>query len=233
MKELYILLFLGVAMVLIFCTLSIGKIHKPLSKYAQRLLNVSIIAVLARAVTLIAVSEAYVSFGFSVFFSTIDWMLLFLIDFCFIYTNGKKSDVAYSILTGVVAFDSISILANNFTDNVFTCYPIITDSGEFYFRVNHGWYFNFHLTLCYSMLFFVAYELIKGIIHTGKLCRSKYIPILVCLVIIVVWNAVYMIFERKIDTSVLGYGVLGLVMNYFAIMHEPKDSSEDENKSIC
>ena len=226
MKEYYLLLFMGVTIVLLFCTLSIGRMKDPLVKYAQRVLNVAILAVMARAVATMTASEHTANIAFSIFFACIDWILLFFIDFCFIYTNGNKNNIWYSILTGVVAFDSVSMVSNIFTGFIYRCYPIITDEGDFYYRTAHLWPFKVHLMLCYAMIVFIMYMLAKQAHTVSRSYRAKYVPIIICFVIIVVWNAVYMFLEKKIDISVFGYGILGLVLNYFALVYEPKDHSE-------
>lgn len=228
MKEYYLLLFMGVTIVLIFCTLIIGKIHDPLVKYAQRLLNVAILAVMVRAVATMTASELTASIAFSIFFACIDWILLLLIDFCFIYTNSKKESLWYHILSAFVAFDSVTMLSNNLTGRVFDCYPVITAGGDFYYRTGQTPLFILHLILCYAMIVFILYLLIKTTVKSAKVYKAKYYPILLCLIVIVVWNGIYMFFERKIDTSVIGYAVLGVVLSYFALVYDPKDVSHNQ-----
>ena len=60
-----------------------------------------------------------------------------------------------------------------------------------------------------------------GVIRSSKLFRERYSVILIAMLSVGVWQTVYIFSRAPIDRSMIGYGVLGLLLFYFSLYYRP------------
>lgn len=157
----------------------------------------------------------------SLYFSGIDWMLVSLTHFIFLYTGRNKTKLsiyARRMIRVIAAADSV-ILMTNIVSEIAVHY---VESGS---RVAPYTYemkplYIAHLLFNYALIIFIMYNLFAKVIATPKIYQNQYFLIIFAICLVVLLNA-YFLYPSgndiwgSIDISVLAYS-LGLLITYWA-----------------
>lgn len=217
MKSYYVMLFMGMAILIIVCFFISHKDKRPLSIYSEKVFLATLMAVFSQ---MAIVSTSRVSIGlffFSVFFTSIDWILFFLYEYFGLVTDHfKKHGRTYCFILTVSILDSIIMLSNNFTGLVFSCYSLKASDGDQYFLPIHYTLYNIHLVLCYLLAFYIFILFVRKMFLTPKVYWPRYYPLGLVFIVLIIWDNTYVFMKAPVDLSILGYSIGCIFLVYFS-----------------
>ena len=173
------------------------------------------ITTLSYLVSLTVKSPLMVSVASSVYFASIDWLLVSMAWFTLLIT-GLGSKWAVRITYTVATLDTLVFVANIFTGCSVEYIPLDPLGIEYRMKLPY----ILHLIFTYLMVAGILYVLIYKCAHTPRQYMDQFLYIVAAIGFIVAINAVFLFpdtgsFFTKVDCSVLGYSI-GLYLLYWA-----------------
>ncbi|MBQ8966616.1 GGDEF and EAL domain-containing protein [Ruminococcus sp.] len=159
--------------------------------------------------------------GSYIYLVGMDMVMLALVNFTDVYCTGigngrQKPTVVY---LGLVA-DIVQLLLNTFFGHAFGIEPVNVQ-GLDYYRLVPRLGQNIHRVVDYGVFFCVMLIFILASVKTSRLFREKFTVLLGSMIVVAVWQTFYIITRRPVDRSMIGYGVLGLLVCYLSIDYRP------------
>ena len=193
--------------------------QKSNAQILAKLLFTVCIPLSANVILVLARNELVARFGYVVFFLGTDWMLLCLLRFVKEYCNyaylGTRMRIAAIAL---MSADTVSIILNPFADHVFGVQATTLRDGSVYYAVASHWYHYVHLALNFGLVFLIFFYVIRKILQSSTVYLEKYLIPLMILALTSVWEAYSILRSSAFDTSMVGYGLCG-VLFYYTVMH--------------
>lgn len=228
MREIYGAAFLATFLVLLFCIIKTGKSTKKIRTTVRSTLMVAEVSVLANSITVLSQNLTVCLIAYSVFFVSIGWLLFCVLRFVKEYTGIHSHwKTVQMILGGVLTIDSISLLLNTWLGHAFACKSHPFEDGIYYYVAGKIPY-NIHLLISYLLVLIIFYYLIRQIVLTPRMYRSKYVRVFISLLVVVVGDAVYVVTDTMVDVSVYIFLAAGFLVYYYSMIYEPKELVEQE-----
>ncbi|MGN0631906.1 MAG: histidine kinase N-terminal 7TM domain-containing protein, partial [Ruminococcus sp.] len=160
--------------------------------------------------------------GYYLYFYGIDLVLASLVNFTNQYCTGigngtQKPTPMYAI----IGADAVQILLNLFFGHAFDVRMTGKEAGvfshEFITHFGHTVHHvvNYFVLLCVTAIFIIAAT------KTPKIYRERYTVILASVIIIEILQLHFIFFPNAHDITVIGYGIMGLMIFYFVIIYRP------------
>ena len=184
-------------------------------------------ALLAGVVTLSYFFSIYttsrlgMSVASSVYFSCIDWMLVALVRFVYLFTKLHLQKSAKIVRISIIAyavFDSVMMFCNIFTGWVIGYEERRGSIARYIYRMKP--LYVAHLIFTYALVVLVLCLLIYKAVKTPRQYRSQYLLIVASITAVVLINAVFLFQDdgsilSQLDWSVFGYSV-ALLLSFWA-----------------
>ncbi len=227
MKKYYTAVFILVDFILAIFLSGTLRSKKETAKPLSLTITFGIIAVTSQIFVTATWNRLISSIAYSIFYACINWMLLWLLKFSYLYTrkNENTQSIAKAIqvvLMTIVSMDSIMLLSNHFTHFAFAVYPMRDSIYSLYFMTHKFLYFTFHLGLAYILAGTSFLLLIIRIIKTPPVYWSKYIFILAGLAVTIIWDGLFVVNKDYVDFSIIGYAISAMIISYFALLYKPR-----------
>lgn len=228
MKMIYMgILFLMIVLVMA-CTGVVRRKNDETSRSIFRLFLVAIASTISNGIFVMVDIMPVANFFHSVFLSSIDWLLMLMLNFvmCFTEYNRKYKKLIY-VGYAVATIEMISMLLNPFYGHVFKleqCYS--KTFGNYFKPVEYTNVFLVHLAFSYLLVLAIFAFLVAKFVNTPKVYRKKYGAIIVCVTVVVLFDAVGLAMNFPIDISLIFYCAACLGVFFFASYYVPKTISE-------
>ena len=172
--------------------------------------------IIASTTRLPAVIGCYIYFiGMDI---AVAFLLKFSLDYCnFQWNNRILISAAYSLFT----IDFIQYALNPFFGHAFDVRGIIVDGAPYYQTVPFIGQ-TYHRIVVYGFFFASIVLFAIKVTHTSRIYIEKYLLILLSMLVAGVWESFYIFSGTPIDTSMIGFGVFGFLVYYFALFYSPK-----------
>ena len=179
-------------------------------------------------VSVLTRNDLAASIASSVYFAGIDWMLVAVIHFAYVFTRlhlFKTTKIIRACLRGYALLDSAVFLVNIFTE-IAVGYTRRDTLMARYVYVMKPLYFM-HLAFTYLLVIIALVILIEKCVQTPRQYRSQYLFIILAIVVVVLLNAVFLypdtsVLFTQVDCSVFGYSVGLLIMFWAAFSYRRK-----------
>lgn len=222
MKLAFKMIFLMVTLVLAGNIIITRSVNKKIAKYSRRIMYAGTIATLSQLILISSSSEKTASLMLGVFFACMDFILYFILDYCMVYTEHEhRSDPKHFLMLALVVADSLFMITNYFHHLVFDLQEI-EFQGELYFKALKYSPYYIHLIFCYIIAIYCVLTLVLRMRQLPKFYWPKYYFFFIGFTIVVLWDAIYVFKPNPIDTSIIGYGICAMILNYYALFYEPK-----------
>ena len=217
----YSTVFMVLIAVLVICSLIAYRSKKSIGK-AVCWLDLSFIPPIVGNLIILGVHDrTAATFGYFMYFLGMDLVMIAVINHTTVYCSGVKSGhkvpkTLYFLLAG----DAVQLLINPLTGHAFGLEEVLVDD-EPYFRLLPHFGIYFHRAVVYmiiGMIFLIYIVIIKKM---PRIYRERYTVIVCSMGIVAVWQTFYIFSRTPIDRSMIGYGVLGLLMFYFGLYYRP------------
>ncbi len=223
MKKIYAAIFICMALILGICLILSFVDKKKIARYLRYPLAFALLPTIANIILMICRTQVESNLAYSIFYGSINWLLVSLLQFCIIYTGTSKAPKFLRwIFIVITAADSLSMFLNPVFGHAFLCNKIIGEDGNFYFIATGLLWFNIHLAWSYivSLLCFVV--LIIKLRNTAIVYWEKYIVVLCSLAAVIIWDAFFVANTDKIDRSIIGYAIGFSLLTYFTLIYKVK-----------
>ncbi len=126
------------------------------------------------------------------------------------------------IMWAVLGIDSASMMLNIFFQHAFTTRQITLSDGSVYFLFDQYLAYDIHLCIVYLLLLFTIICLIYQTVKAPAMFRRKYLVIMAILMGVIVVDGFYLFKFGDIDISMIGFGIAGVLIYYYALLYVPK-----------
>lgn len=222
-------IFVGIyALLSFFLILACRTVHKSNSKYKYHLFRLILAGFLAAFFyTLFLMTPIRKTFNayasLSLYYASTDWLCLVLASFVFFYTDSKKFSKVTHIIIGIVAtLDTISLIINSFTHHVFSLEKRVYEPLNMeYMATKYTFVEYIHLGFVYFLVAISFIYLIKKVISSPAIYKSRYWSILALVLGVVVVNYICISINYPIDYSVLVYPIMSVMICHFTLYSSP------------
>ena len=193
------------------------NINERYGLWLRYTLFAGIIAIYANMLVAFSFNYQFAGLAYSVYFSSIDWILYFLVGFCLLYTEHDLALKRMAVpAAAVMGLDTVSILSNSVFGHVFYVFAKRGTSGVYYYQTRGFMPFYAHLMIDYIAVGVAFFFIILRLYKTYSFYRTKYLIILSVLLLVILLNLLYMALELPLDASVIFYA-LAATLIYFSI----------------
>lgn len=159
--------------------------------------------------------------GYYIYFLGMDLVMFALLRFTFDYCNIKFRDSRLKFLIyALLVLDALQLLANPFFGHAFTTEAIMAGGGIYHNLVALTGQ-AIHRIIDYSIFGSVLVLFLVKCIRAPRIYAEKYYVILAAMVFGGLWQTFYIFSRTPIDRSMIGFGVFGLLVYYFAMRYRP------------
>ena len=221
MKAVYAVIFFMTAVLLSMCASGARRSTKKIAKTVERLMFVSAFTVLMQ-VLIVGIGGMWTCrVAYNLFYIGIDWMLYFVLHFCYEYTHQTFDEKWWDILIRMIlGMDSLSLFINIFVQHVTQIEMSVTRYGEIYYHMSYKNLYQVHLFISYAIFMVAILALIRKIFNTSNVYWISYFVVLGSLLVVVIWDLIYVVSGSVIDYSIIGYAIGGFLVYYFSIRHD-------------
>ena len=157
----------------------------------------------------------------SIYFLMIDWLLVCLVHFCYLFTNPhdvRGSRLIRRFIFVFAGLDSLVFLINIFREIAVHYVERSTFIAPFSYEMKPLYYV--HLGFTYFLVVLALWILVRKSIRTPRQYRNQYVLIIAAIALVVAVNAIFLYPATEeiytlVDYSILGYSV-GLLLMYWA-----------------
>lgn len=210
-----VLLFLTIALIL--CVFYATRSKKPIAKYVAILLAVLTTPVAGNFLVITTDNKVIANIGYNLNFIGMDAFVIALLFFIYAYCEmGKPKKGLQAFVIAVGALDVLQYVLNPFLKFTYTTETIMVDGSEFH-RIIPGIGQNLHMDYCLGVFVGSFIILIVVTAKASKVYVEKYLIILLSMVAAVVIRSYSVISRQPLDTSMLGFGIFGILVFYFSL----------------
>lgn len=227
MRNVYTTLLLIFALAILICSYVISRKDKTeLTKSIRYIMIAAPLTMIAYAAALLAPSMMFAEIMYAVYYTVSDILLIYMLFYALKYTRVYDLRTwQTALLLLVVVVDGTLMLINVLTHNIFIfrCGLMEDNSGTMFYGIaERGGLYNFHRMIIYAMVVLVVIPLVIRIKRSPSMYRKKFWLTLLCLMIIIAANILYILTGITIDFSVLTYGIMAVAIYYFNVIYVPQ-----------
>lgn len=221
MRQEFSIIFILLVLALSVCAFLSYRSSKKIGPSVSLLLCGLIPPVIGNLI-IISSSVRFIStLGCYIYFLGMDLAIYSLLRFTFDYCLIRWPNTGLKIF--VYAFfviDVIQLLLNPLFHHAFTTEAIIVDAEPYYRLVPYLGQ-TFHRVVDYAVFLAVIIIFIYKMIHTPRVYVERYSIILAVMLFTGAWETYYIFSRTPVDTSMIGFGVFGLLVFYFSMYYRP------------
>ncbi len=197
--------------------------HTVPGRYLGRLGSLAALIAFSYLISILATDYVGASVMASIYFASIDWMLITMIRFATVVSTGEpmsEDRFLMKALKGYAAFDSLVFAVNPIAEIAIHYVPRNTRIAYFAYEMMPLYYA--HLAFTYLMVVAVIGILARKCIRTPRQYRGQYAALIMAVIVVVLINAVFLIpadshtFLDLIDASIPGYSI-GILIMYWSV----------------
>lgn len=221
MRLVFSVLYLILIAVLILCAVLARFSDKPSRKAVAFLEAALIPPVLGNLLIVSTGTRSVALFGCYFYYLGMDLVMGALVRFTDVYCRKKQEHtVAPLISYTALMLDALQMMLNPITGHAFTISAIEFEGMPYYKMIP---YFGqtLHRIVDYTVFFSVIVIFVIMTVRSPKIYRERYFVILATMVGVGLLQTYNIFFQYAIDRSMLGYGIFGVVIFFFALLYRP------------
>ena len=220
-----VFIFALLIVILLLCSWASLRSNKPIGKSICLLCLVLIPPDLGNMLIIGTTTKSVALVGCYIYYIGMDLIMYALIrftnEYCAVQNNKEKKKRIIPIwINYVLAVDVIQILISIVTGHAFILQEV-ESYGRPYFLMKPLWGPTAHILICYAVVAIVVIVFLIRSMKASLLYKERYMVILISMIIGALWQTYYLISRTPIDRSMLGFGVIGLLIFYFSIYYRP------------
>ena len=202
---------------LIVCVVLSARSKKPMGKPVSCLLGGLTVPVLGNLILIISSDQRIAEFGYYIYFLGMDAAVITLLFFTYAYCGfGKMQKTVKILIYTLFSLDVLQYILEPFLGFTFATEKITVD-GRNYFRLIPYWGQTYHRVVCYGLFFasLVIFAIVT--IRASKIYVERYFVILLAMLVTGAIETYYIFSRHPLDMSMIGFGVFGLLVFFFAL----------------
>ena len=218
-------LFAGIFIVLIIalgvCVIFSKHSRKAIGTSVALLTGSLIFPVIGNLIIIVSTNQFWPTIGYYIYFLGMDCAVFSLLRFTFDYCVLEWPSKAFkAVVYSVLWLDIIQYALNPLFGHAFTTEPILVDNLPYY-RLVPLWGQMLHRVIDYSVL--AASILIFAVktFRSSRINSERYSVIFSSLVALTLWQTFFIFSRTPVDRSMIGFGVIGIVIFYFSLCYRP------------
>ena len=217
MRILFGILFLAIEIALAVCAVLARKSGRRIGKAASTLLISLIFPLFGNGIIIISDNRIISLIGCYMYYLGLDVSIAALLHYTFEYCQISWPRIrTRNIVYGLLLADVVQLLLNPVFHHAFEISPVQVD-GYDYYKMTPLLGQQFHRAVDYTLLAGIIVIFVIRVIRTPRLQKERYWIILVTLIVVTLWETVYIFSGSPIDRSMIGFGVFGLMIFYFSL----------------
>ena len=206
---------------LVVCTILTRRSYKDIKNTVAFLIAGLAIPVLGNLIIIITTKQLLATIGYYIYFLGMDTAIIALWDFTYRYCEIKKPHVALRVLI-CVAFtaDVVQYVLNPFFGFTFGTEKTLVEK-QIYFRLVPHIGQTYHRIFCYGLFLIALIIFIVKAIKSSKVYAEKYWLIIILLGVTAGIESYYIFSRKPFDMSMIGFGLLGLLIFFFTLHYRP------------
>ena len=151
-----------------------------------------------------------------------DYVMFGLLVFTMRYCDcAWKRDWHRRLVYALLIADVVQMLLNPVFGHAFDTEMIMACGAPYYRLVPYAGQF-FHRLVDYGIYLAVVVILVRKIARSPRVYSERYSIILLSMLFTGIWETFYIFSRTPIDRSMIGFGVFGLLVYYFALHYRPR-----------
>ena len=221
MRNLIAGLILLVAAILGYCTTISARSKQHIAKKLTNFMISLYPPIAGNLIIIIAKSEGFALFGRYLYAVGIDITMYCLLDFVMEYCGFAWKKVWQRLLIICIIADIIQLLCNPIFHHAFEP-DMMMVYGAPYYNVKSYFGRNIHLALVYVIMTAVLAVLFIKMKRSAIIYVEKYSIIFSLLLFTGLWEVFYLFSRTPVKSSVIAYGVFGILVFYFSLYYRPR-----------
>ena len=221
MRATFSVLYLILIIALLGCAFFAHRSDKP-SRDAVALLEIALIPPVLGNLLIVGTSFRIPALiGCYFYYLGMDLVMFALVNFTNVYCRGSERHKKEPLIVYMfLAADALQMLLNPLTGHAFAVSTVDVE-GFAYYKLIPYFGQTVHRVIDYIVFFCVVLMFIVTALKTPKIYRERYAVILATMIAVGLVQTYNIFFQYAIDRSMLGYGVFGVVIFFFAIHYRP------------
>ena len=220
MRKAFATVIIILAAMLCVCIFFARRSRKPIGKSVAALIASLIPPMIGNIMIIVTYSHLVADIGSYMYFLGMNLIMFFLARFTVRYCEVREKKPLSIVIYALLLVDAVQLLLNPFFHHAFNHEAIIYD-GAIYLRLVPHLGQMFHRFAVYAVLAIILTRFTIMAVRSPRVDAERYVVILVALVIIAIWQTFYIFSRTPIDRSMIGFGVFGLLVFYFALYYKP------------
>ena len=206
---------------LVVCVILTRRSNKDIKKSVAFLIAGLAIPVLGNLIIIITTKQLLATIGYYIYFLGMDTAIIALWNFTYRYCEIKRPHVALRVLI-CVAFtaDVVQYVLNPFFGFTFGTEKTLVEK-QIYFRLVPHIGQTYHRIFCYGLFLIALIIFIVKAIKSSKVYAEKYWLIIILLGVTAGIESYYIFSRKPFDMSMIGFGLLGLLVFFFTLHYRP------------
>ena len=220
----YLTIYIAEIIILALCSVQARRTDKNIKGALAFVEAAVIVPLVGNVIVLLTDEKLYSLIGYYMYYLGSNLMFLSLVyytnEYCKGIGKGKKTHKPTFMYLGLAA-DSAQLIMNIFFGHAFELI-YSGDTGVSYYEMIPYFGLVVHIAvgcfiiLCIILIFALATAM------TPKIYREKYMVILGMMLFVALFRAYHLLMKIPDYRSAIGYGVLGIVLFYFAVFYRPQ-----------
>ena len=221
MRLVFSVLYLILIALLILCAVLAWFSDKPARKAVAFLEAALIPPVLGNLLIVITGTRSVALLGCYFYYLGMDLVMGALVRFTDVYCRKSRDhSIAPLISYAALTIDALQMMLNPITGHAFTISEIEVE-GMPYYKLIPFYGQTLHRVIDYAVFFSVILIFIIMTVRSPKIYRERYLVILATMIGVGLLQTYNIFFQYAIDRSMLGYGLFGVVIFFFALLYRP------------
>lgn len=220
MRKAFASLIIVLAAVLCVCIFFARRSRKPIGKSVAALIASLIPPMIGNMLIIVTQDHIVADIGSYMYFLGMDLIMFFLARFTVRYCDIKEIRPLSIVIYALLLADAVQLLLNPVFHHAFDHESILFD-GAVYYRLVPYLGQTFHRVVVYGVLAIFLTRFTIMTIRSPRVDAERYAVILLAMVITAIWQTFYIFSRTPIDRSMIGFGVFGLLVFYFALYYKP------------
>lgn len=220
MRNAFMIVFGILILMLLTCAIAAHRARKAIGHSVWLLLIALLPPVIGNLVIIVSRTYMPALVGCYIYYVGMDFMmyaaLAFTLNYCYLQWPRGVRGFIYTLLF----LDAAQLLANLYFHHAFRLEEIPLD-GYPYFRMVPLLGQYIHRGLDYGLLAVIMIVFFVKLVRSPRVQSERYSVILSVMVGTAAWESYYIFARIPVDSSMIGFGVFGLLVYYFALHYRP------------
>ena len=210
-----------VFIVLIFalgiCAILASRSKRRIGKYVAWLILGMMIPILGNLIIIASSHRVFSNIGYYVYFIGMDAAVISILYFTYAYCElGKPKKIVRVLVASLLTVDLVHYILNPFIEKSFSLQISLVDGGVYYRMIPRIGQ-TYHRFACYGIFIATLIIFIVVTVKASKVYVEKYMVILLSMIITGAVETYYIFSGHPIDMSMIGFGIFGLLVYFFAL----------------